>query len=169
MDWKQYDGNITLAVNRRKGIWASSSLLKSQPTTRQAGNVGSTDLSSNNLFAIALANALRSVGAKQREQITGKDRRKVRLLVTLENSPSSVAFIQGMQGKAESHVAANFRQDVQMQTSKYDLTFETDGAAYTSILERWAEATVSPVNFLPRVFQRQAFQQRFDHNRKQRA
>lgn len=161
IDWKQFDGSVTLAVNRRKGLWASSLLLKNSPTTRQAGNVGSSDLSTDNLYSIALSNSLRGIGLKQRQQLVGKDNRKVRLLVTVD--PSGADFIAGMERTKESHVSANFRRDLNAQVSKYALTYEVEqsGGYVIPTLERWAQNVVSPVDFLPAIYQRSAYSQTY--------
>lgn len=141
--------------DKRKGLWASSTILKSSKTVRQAGQLP-TSASGHTLELVALASALRSISNSQVSflmQNAPSSVTKPRLLIMSADKTFSDALRAMMTRDAVTLAAKplkagrNFLSMVAREIGRFELTLQTDIGEDQSIanLSIWAhERILSP-------------------------
>jgi hypothetical protein len=145
-NFETHDGSVTLAFDRRKGIWAYSLFTKTARAIRTAGQI-STEASAHTLQAIALTAALRSITRAQANRLAQFAKlKKPRLVITSLDRD----FLEALQAKMRNdkdvmavnplRASKQFLTVLAQQLSRFDLTFETpeDGDVLNSVLQNWA-------------------------------
>ena len=144
-DTATHEGLILLGGDKRKGLWASSTILKSSKTVRQAGQLP-TSASGHTLELVALASALRSISNSQVSflmQNAPSSVTKPRLLIMSADKTRDAVTLAAKPLKA----GRNFLSMVAREIGRFELTLQTDIGEDQSIanLSIWAhERILSP-------------------------
>jgi hypothetical protein len=145
-NFETHDGSVTLAFDRRKGIWAYSLFTKTARAIRTAGQI-STEASAHTLQSLALTVALRSITRGQANRLAQFAKlKKPRLLVTCLDED----FLEALEAKMRNDkdvMAVNplrtgkqFLTVLAQQLARFQLTFEPpeDGDMSNLVLHNWA-------------------------------
>jgi hypothetical protein len=156
IDRTLFDGGITIAADRRRGLWSYQAFLfgDKRKSSRVAGQLPAS-ASAHTLLSVALTSALRGFSRKRVTDVTGRER--ARLLVTVDDH----AFIDAMnqvQG-ARFRAGRNFLGSLKASVSRFDLTFAlpSENDHTCDILHDWtrmvlpAPASIAEAVFWPSV------------------
>lgn len=90
IDFKQHDGLLLLASDKRRGIWGSQLLTRGARTVRTAGQIPTT-ASAHSLLTVALLNTLNGISRGQAAKLAPQGS-KMRLVI----ASSDVEFVAGL-------------------------------------------------------------------------
>lgn len=151
LDFDKYDGLILLAHDRRKGLYASQTLLRGSKTTRAAGQLP-TCASAHTCELVALATALRGITRMQCSKLLanapdGISKPRIRVVTADKDFAEGIAAVIAKERLAKPiRSGKNFQEFAASQLARFTVTIEAEpeGSGDTSlfILRDWARQNV---------------------------
>ena len=157
IDFDKYDGQILLSAEKRRGIWATNTVLRGSRAIKTAGRLP-TVATAHTLLVVALISALRNITRAQAEELVSSSNlgiRKARIKVVTTDE-AFVAALTAMlkrqkNGTPPLRAAKNFLIELARQLVRFDVTLEAANrkSARHRTLKNWSVTTA----FDPKAFE----------------
>lgn len=151
VDFTKLDGRIELTADRRRGVWASQTIVYNAKSVRTAGQAPAST-SAHGLLTLALINALKNISKRMANRsIHGRLVTKTRLQIVTTDATFADALRALMAGDKSTMAAKPFRAGrnflmmLAKELSRFDVTLETDAEDETyrfRALSNWAQLHV---------------------------
>lgn len=158
IDFARYDGAIHLEADRRRGLWATQSLIRGKRTVRNAGQLPTT-ASAHTLHVVALMAALRDISRAQAAElvrdadIVGLVKPRLLVICTDESFCDALqAKIQGQRSDKPLRCGKQFLIELARQLARFDVSWVTDPESNAcKTLRNWASKVLLAPSLLSTI------------------
>jgi len=131
IDFTDFDGQILLWADRRRGIWCNEIAFKNSRNTRTAGQAP-TSTSAHGLLVLSLINGLSGVSKRQAAKAVSHRSKKVKLRIVSNDSTFADALTALVAGDKLTLAAKPFRagrnllRPLARELARFEVTLTTD-------------------------------------------